>query len=292
MLLAVDVGNTQTVVGVFETSGPLATTDGRPPGEVPGLVRSWRAATVAERTADEHALLLSQLLGLDGLRVRGTGGPGASEDPGGRGLIEGIVFCSSVPAVTVALRETAARWFDVPLVVVEPGVRTGMPVLYDNPREVGADRIADAVAALDLFEPPIVVVDLGTATTFDAISAAGEYLGGAIVPGIEISMQALCAAAAALPRVALGEPRRAIGRSTVESMQVGAVFGHAALVDGMCERLEQELGDATVVATGGLGGVVAPHSRKVQHLEPWLTLHGLRLLYLRNTGRDADAPRR
>jgi type III pantothenate kinase len=289
MLLAVDVGNTQTVIGVFENAEASGSIGARAPGELPGLVRSWRAATVAERTADEHALLLNQLLGLDGLRVRGMGDAGAGTPDR---LIEGLVVSSSVPSVTVALRETAARWFDVPLVVVEPGIRTGMPVLYDNPKEVGADRIADAVASLDLFSPPIIVVDLGTATTFDAISAAGEYLGGAIVPGIEISMDALFAHAAALPRVALGEPRRAIGRSTVESMQVGAVFGHAALVDGMCERLEEELGESTIVATGGLGGLVAPHSRKIRHYEPWLTLHGLRLLYAKNTEAGAEGASR
>lgn len=282
MLLAIDVGNTQTVVGVFE--GAAAALEGRPPGELPGLRCSWRAVTVAERTADEHALLLRQLLGLAGLAL-----PGPGEQPAGEERIEGIVVSSSVPPVTGTLREMVARWFSVPLVVVGPGTRTGMPVRYENPKEVGADRVVNAVAAISLFTAPLIVVDLGTATTFDAVSAAGEYLGGAIVPGLEISLDALYDHAAVLPRIALGAPRRAIGRSTVESMQGGAVYGHAALVDGMCARIEEELGAATVVVTGGLGGLVAPYLRRSVHYEPWLTLHGLRLLYSLNAAHRQPA---
>ena len=157
-----------------------------------------------------------------------------------------------------------------------------MPVRYENPREVGPDRIVDAVAALDLFGAPAIVVDLGTATTFNAISAAGEYLGGAIVPGIEISMAALYAHAAALRHVELVEPKRLIGRSTAESIQSGALYGYAALVDGLCRRFEDELGTSSIVATGGLSGLIAPYTETVQYHEPWLTLHGLRLLYERN----------
>jgi type III pantothenate kinase len=157
-----------------------------------------------------------------------------------------------------------------------------MPILYDNPKEVGADRVVNAVAALDLFGGPAIVVDLGTATTFDAISSSGEYLGGSIVAGIEISMDALFARTAALPRVALTAPRHAVGRSTVESMQSGAIFGHAAIVDGMCRRIEAELGPSTVIGTGGLVGLIAPHSERIAHVEPFLTLHGLRIVYERN----------
>jgi type III pantothenate kinase len=157
-----------------------------------------------------------------------------------------------------------------------------MPILYDNPREVGADRIVNAVGAWDLYGGPTIVVDLGTATTFDAISAAGEYLGGAIVPGIEISMNALVDRAAALRRVELVAPRHAIGRTTVESMQAGAIFGSAALVDGLCRKISAELGGGTVVVTGGLGGLIAPHSELTVFYEPWLTLHGLSILYARN----------
>jgi type III pantothenate kinase len=174
------------------------------------------------------------------------------------------------------------RWFGLPLVVIQPGIRTEMPILYESPREVGADRIVNAVAALDLYGCPAIVVDLGTATTFDAISAGGEYLGGAIVPGVEISLDALVAHASALRRVELTGPRRAIGRTTVESIQSGTVLGFGALVDGLCRKIEEELGTATVIATGGLAGLISPFATRVDVHEPWLTLHGLRLLYNRN----------
>ncbi len=292
MLLAVDVGNTQTVIGVFDDPPrPDAPGTG---GAVPGLVHSWRAATVASRTADELALLLFQLLGLARIDLPLTGpAAGGGERPGGgsaptmgggqaRGAVSGVVVSSSVPAVATTLRETVTRWSSLPLVVVGPGIRTGMPVRYENPREVGADRVVNAVGALDLHGGPAIVVDLGTATTFDVLSGEGEYLGGAIVPGLEISVDALVTRAAALPRIALGEARRVIGRSTVESMQAGAVYGHAALIDGMCERIADELGPCTTIATGGLAGVVVPHARRIDHVEPWLTLHGLRLLWERN----------
>jgi type III pantothenate kinase len=273
MLLAIDAGNTDTVVGLFTTA-----TDENPPArsrlvppeppEPVGLTHHWRLSTGHATTPDEHALLLGELLGLDGL------------DPAK--IVTGIAVTSSVPRVTAALREMARRWFDVPSVVLEPGVRSGMPILYDNPKEVGADRIANAIGAYDLYGGPCVVVDLGTATTFDAISEAGEYLGGAIVPGVEISMEALFERAAALRRVELLTPRNVIGKSTVESIQSGAVYGFAGQVDAMCERFRRELGDATVVATGGLSDVIAPHCEQVDHREPWLTLHGLRLVYERN----------
>jgi type III pantothenate kinase len=166
---------------------------------------------------------------------------------------------------------------------VEPGIRTGLPILYDNPKEVGADRIADAVAAFDLFGGPVVVVDFGTATTFEAISAKGEYLGGAIFPGIDISLDALFARAAALPRVELVEPRRVIGRSTVESMKSGVIYGYTGLVDSMVTRIQDELDQKVeVVSTGGLSGLITPLSNTITHHEPWLTLHGLRLIYEKN----------
>jgi type III pantothenate kinase len=180
------------------------------------------------------------------------------------------------------MREMTVQYFSVPTVVLEPGVRSGMPILYDNPKEVGADRIANAVGAYDLFGGPTIVVDFGTATTFDAVSAKGEYLGGAIVPGIEISLDALFGRAAALRRVELIEPRNVIGKSTVESIQSGAVYGFAALVDGLCARIEAELGECEVVATGGLSHLIAPLSEAIGHEEPWLTLHGLRIIFQRN----------
>jgi type III pantothenate kinase len=177
------------------------------------------------------------------------------------------------------------RYFGFPALVVEPGVRTGLPILYDNPKEVGADRIADAVGAFDLYGGPTIVIDFGTATTFEAISAKGEYLGGAIFPGIDISLDALFARAAALRRVELIEPRSVIGRSTVESIQSGVIYGYTSLVDGMCERIKDDLGEeCTVVATGGLSGLIGPLSGAIDHVEPWLTLHGLRLIHEKNAG--------
>jgi type III pantothenate kinase len=295
MLLALDVGNTQTVIGLFASGdawGELARTqgvgrganaDGRevsPAGEtgdLAGLLQHWRLATVAERTADEYALLVTQLLNLVGLEF--TGGAGSDG-------VDGIVVSSSVPDVTSAVREMAHTWFEVPLVVIEPGIRTGMQILYDNPKDVGADRVANAVGALDLYGGPAIVVDMGTATTFDAISAAGEYLGGAITPGIEISVDALFEHAAALRRVELVEPRNVIGKSTVESIQSGVIFGYTGLVDAMCRRISAELGPSTIIATGGLAGLIAPLSETIQHHEPWLTLHGLRLVFERNMARD------
>jgi type III pantothenate kinase len=273
VLLAIDVGNTETVIGLFSLGpGDEPPEGSRPapplPPEPAGLSHHWRLSTVDDRTPDEHALLISQLLDLDGMDV---------ED-----VVSGMAVTSSVPKVTSAMRQMAARWFDVPCVVLEPGVKSGMPILYDNPKEVGADRIANAIGAYDLYGGPCIVVDLGTATTFDAISAEGEYLGGAIAPGVGISMDALFHHAAALRRVELVEPRSVIGKSTVESIQSGALYGFASQVDGMCQRIMDELGHCAVVATGGLSEVVAPLSKTIEHREPWLTLHGLRLVYERN----------
>lgn len=273
MLLAIDVGNTETVIGLFSTGpGDEPPAGARPappaPPEPVGLSHHWRLSTVDDRTPDEHALLISQLLALDGMDVAD--------------VVSGMAVSSSVPRVTTALRQMAVRWFDVPCVVLEPGVRSGMAILYDNPKEVGADRVVNAIAAYDLYGGPCIVVDLGTATTFDVISAAGEYLGGAIAPGIAVSMDALFHNAAALRRVELVEPRSVIGKSTVESIQSGVLYGFAAQVDGMCQRIMEEIGRCTVVSTGGLSEVIAPLSMCVEHREPWLTLHGLRLVYERN----------
>jgi type III pantothenate kinase len=232
------------------------------------LLDHWRIATNIERTSDEMALVVQEFLGFHGFSF--------DED------LDGVALCSSVPSITAAVREMTLRYFGFPAVVVEPGVKTGMPILYDNPKEVGADRIADAVGAFDLYGGPTVVVDFGTATTLEAISEAGEYLGGAILPGIEISLDALFGRAAALRRVELVEPRSVIGKNTVESIQSGAVYGFAAQVDGVCSRIQQEIGQSSVVATGGLAGLIAPFSSTIQHHEPWLTLHGLRLIFEKN----------
>src|ERR1700732_1803939 len=224
------------------------------------LLHHWRVASNEERPADEMALLVAQLLDLQGFDIDRT--------------VTGIAVASVVPRTTAALREMTEKWFPVTSVIVEPGIKTGMPILYDNPKEVGADRIADAVAAFELYGGPTIVIDFGTATTVETISPAGEYLGGAIVPGIEISLDALFGRAAALRRVELVEPRSVIGRNTVEAIQSGAVYGLAAQGDGLCPRFEEELGPSTVVATGGLAGLIAPLSTSIDHHEPWLTLFG------------------
>jgi len=269
LLLALDVGNTQTVVGLYDLDAADDVNVARRLADS-HLVDHWRIATNVERTADEYALVLQEFLGFHGSTWEEND-------------IQGITLCSSVPRVTGSLRRMSERYFGIPALVVEPGVRTGLPILYDNPKEVGADRIADAVAAFDLFGGPTIVVDFGTATTFEAISSKGEYLGGAIFPGIDISLDALFSRAAALRRVELVEPRNVIGRSTVESMQSGAIYGYTSLVDGMCSRIAAELDAApAVVATGGLSGLIGPLSTSITHLEPWLTLHGLRLIYEKN----------
>ncbi len=254
MLIAIDAGNTQTVIGLYQ-------------GDV--LFDHWRIATNAERTSDEHALVLTQFLAQKAMTFA---------------EVTGLVVSSTVPRLTAVLRELAERYLSTPPVVLEPGTRSGMPILYDNPKEVGADRIANAVAAFDLHGGPTIVVDFGTATTVDATSAKGEYLGGAILPGIEISLDALFERAAALFRVRMVEPRRVIGKSTVESIQSGVFFGFGSAVDGLCRRFEEELGPCTVVSTGGLGGLMRGYSACIDHHEPWLTLHGLRLIYEMNRG--------
>jgi len=281
MLVAIDVGNTETVIGLYhrdgddspDLEGAVGYGQASSKEAERGLTHHWRLSTVGTRTPDEHAVLLAQLLDLEGMELDATA--------------TGIAICSSVPSVTTSLRRMAARWFtDIPCLVVGPGVRTGMSVRYDNPKEVGADRITDAVGAYDLYGGPVVVVDLGTATTIEAISADGEYLGGAIAPGVAISLEALYTHAAALRSVELVEPRTVIGRSTAESIQSGVLYGSAAMIDGMCARITKELGDATIVATGGLSTLIAPFSSAIDHVEPWLTLHGLRCIYEYNEDRD------
>jgi type III pantothenate kinase len=256
MLLAVDVGNTHTVLGLFDGDD---------------LVEHWRVATEAHRTADEIAVLLHGLL---------------AQHEGSSG-VDGIALCSTVPAVLHEMREMCVRYYgDVPAVIVEPGVRTGVPVLTDNPKEVGTDRVVNALAAVELFGGPCIVVDFGTATTFDAVSAKGEYLGGAIAPGIDVSVEALGARGAQLRRVELARPRAVIGRNTVEAMQSGILYGFASQVDGVVTRMAAELADdpdtVTVVATGGLAEVVLAESSTIDVHEPWLTLIGLRLVFERN----------
>src|SRR5438128_5438320 len=253
MLLAIDAGNTQTVIGLFDDSE---------------LADHWRIATVADRTEDELALMIQQFLGFHGFSFDAQ--------------VTGVAIASGVPRVTAALRLMTRRYFGFDAMVVEPGVRTGMPILYDNPKEVAPDRIANAVAAYDLYGGPSIVVDFGTANTIEAISEHGEYLGGAIFPGIEISMDALFGRAAALRRVELVPPKNVIGKTTVESIQSGSVYGFSGQVDALVDRFQDELGDCTVIATGGLAELIMPYSRTIEHHEPWLTLRGLQIVFERN----------
>ena len=260
MLLAVDVGNTNTVLGLFE--GPT-------------LHHSWRVKTDPRATADEMALIFRGLL---------------TEAP----TITGIALCSTVPAVLHEMRAMMSRYYDhVPHVIVEPGTKTGVPLLTDNPKEVGADRIVNTLAAHHLFGGPAIVVDFGTSTNLDVVSSKGEFLGGALAPGIEISLDALASRAAQLRKVELVRPRSVIGKNTVEALQSGAVYGFAGQVDGLVDRIAAELGGVTaVVATGGLAPVVLAESRTITHHEPDLTLVGLRLVYDKNVLAGGSAQNR
>jgi type III pantothenate kinase len=253
VLLAVDVGNTQTVLGLFE-------------GE--RLAQHWRVATESERTGDELAALLADLLELRGL--------GFSD-------VSGVCLSSTVPSLLRAYQELAERHIEAPLLVLGPGTKTGIPILYDDPREVGPDRIANAVAARERYGAPCIVVDFGTSTNFDAVSSAGEYVGGVLAPGIEISMDALFARAARLTKVDFVEPESVIGKTTVSALQSGLVYGFAGQVDGIVERMRAELGDtAPAIATGGLAELIAPHTKTIEKVDPLLTLDGLRLVWDRN----------
>lgn len=253
MLLAIDVGNTNTVIGVFEGKD---------------LRCHWRLATRREATADEYGILLKSLLDLAGLPFRG---------------ITGLIISCVVPPLQAPLAEMGQKFFGIKPFEVGPGIKTGMPILYDSPRDVGADRIVNAVAAYEAYGGPAIVVDFGTATTFDAISAKGEYLGGAIAPGVGIAAEALFERAAKLPRVEVLKPKMVVGKNTVGSIQAGLFYGYVGLVDGIVARMKQELGgEAVVVATGGLAHLIVAESKAVQHIDPFLTLTGLRILYERN----------
>jgi type III pantothenate kinase len=253
MLIAVDVGNTQTVMGLFE-------------GEE--LVDQWRLSTVPDRTADEYRLYFEGLLRQDKWRVE---------------EVSGVALSSVVPLAKEALVGVAEEMIDGPLVVVGPGIRTGMAIHLDNPREVGADRVVNAVAAAHRYGVPVITVDFGTSTNFDVVDADGAYVGGAIAPGLDVSEEALVAATAALRRVETKEPPSPIGKNTVEAMQSGLLYGHAGLVDGILKRLFTELGSTpAVVATGGLASTIVPLCELVDQIDERLTLDGLRLIYHMN----------
>ncbi len=263
-LLAVDVGNTQTVIGLYDHAVPGVQADD-------GLIQHWRVSTDHDRTSDEFAAMLGGFFTFS--RV-------SFDD------IVGVAVCSGVPRVQSMVRTLTEQYLEFDPVVIGPGIKTGMPIKYDNPREVGADRIANAIAAYEIYGGPLIIVDFGTGNNYDIVSESGEFLGGAIAPGIEVSMEALVGRASALSSIELIEPRSVIGKSTVESLQSGAVYGFASSVDGMVARFQAELGgDAVVVATGGLAPVIAPVASTIEHVEPFLTLHGLRIVHARNTDR-------
>lgn len=253
MLLAIDVGNTHIVIGVYR--------QGR-------LDRHWRLSTDPGRTAEEYGALLWTLSQRSGLPRR---------------EIDGAVVASVVPALNEVLKEVCRSHFGQAPLFVGPGVRTGMPILYENPKEVGADRICNAVAAYDRYRGAVIVVDFGTATTFDYVTGAGEYAGGVIVPGIGISLEALFTRTAKLTRVELVKPPAVVGRTTVHAIQAGVVYGTAALVDGVVARIRREQGaGARVIATGGFAGLVAPVAASIEATDEFLTLEGLRLIFERN----------
>jgi type III pantothenate kinase len=257
VLLAVDIGNTNITIGVFNGSKLKAT---------------WRVATGVHRMPDEYASLMLHLFEHEGIAVS---------------QITDAILCSVVPPVAGVFEEMCRRYLKVTPVLVEAGIKTGVRISMDNPREVGADRIVNAVAAHQLYGGAVIVIDLGTATTFDAVSKEGDYLGGAIAPGIAIATEALFSRTAVLPRVELTHPNRAIGRNTVAAMQSGIVFGYAGLIEGIVTRIKQELGDkAKVVATGGYAELLARETPAIDEVNPDLTLIGLRLIYDMNKAKE------
>jgi len=257
MLLAIDIGNTHIVVGLY---------DG------PKLINHWRLLTVAERTADEYGVVLTQLLASKGFHCH---------------HVRSIIAACVVPPMASMLQQLTGSVFGLEPLMVGPGTKTGMPILYDSPKDVGADRIVNGVAAYEKYHSASIVVDFGTATTVDFISKKGEYVGGAIAPGLLVSLDALILRASKLPRIEIIKPSEIVGRNTVQSIQAGVFFGYVGLVDGIVRRMQSEYrGDTKVVATGGLASLVAPECSSIDEVDEFLTLDGLRIIHGRNTLHD------